>query len=70
MTLSWFAAAVNRMWATCGPLLLEQALPLDARRRLCLVRCDDRKVLLLIGGSQDIVVGWLDATAPGGQAEP
>jgi flagellar protein FliO/FliZ len=40
-------------------LRLEEALPLDARRRLLLVRCDGRALLLLTGGAQDQVVGWL-----------
>jgi len=43
-----------------GPLRLEQALALDARRRLLLVHCGERRVLLLTGGAQDVVVGWLD----------
>lgn len=43
-----------------GPLRLEQALALDARRRLLLVRCGPRRLLLLTGGAQDQVVGWLD----------
>lgn len=42
-----------------GRLRLEEALPLDARRRLLLVRCDGRGLLLLTGGAQDQVVGWL-----------
>jgi flagellar protein FliO/FliZ len=44
---------------------LEQVLALDPRRRLCLVRCGTRRVLLLVGGTQDCVVGWLDAEEPG-----
>jgi flagellar protein FliO/FliZ len=40
-------------------LHLEESLALDARRRLLLVRCDGRQVLLLTG-PQDRVVGWLD----------
>ena len=43
-----------------GPLRLEQAIPLDTSRRLLLVRCGARRVLLLTGGAQDVVVGWLD----------
>lgn len=42
-----------------GRLRLEEALPLDARRRLLLVSCDGRALLLLTGGAQDLVVGWL-----------
>jgi flagellar protein FliO/FliZ len=34
-------------------------LRLDARRRLHTVRCADRNVLILTGGPQDVVVGWL-----------
>jgi flagellar protein FliO/FliZ len=40
-------------------LVVQDALALDARRRLTLVRCDDRTVLLLTGGAQDVVVGWI-----------
>lgn len=40
-------------------LAIEEALALDTRRRLLLVRCDGRELLLLTGGSQDAVVGWL-----------
>jgi flagellar protein FliO/FliZ len=36
-----------------------EALAIDPRRRLHLVRCDDRTVILLTGGTQDLVVGWL-----------
>ncbi|MBR0683095.1 hypothetical protein GXW74_21575 [Roseomonas eburnea] len=42
-----------------GRLRVEDSLPLDARRRLVLVRCDGRNLLLLTGGAQDLVVGWL-----------
>ncbi len=40
-------------------LAVVEALALDPRRRLHLVRCDERTVLLLTGGAQDVVVGWL-----------
>lgn len=40
-------------------LTVVDALALDARRRLTLVRCDGRCVLLLTGGGQDLVVGWV-----------
>lgn len=35
-----------------------ESLPLDPKRRLVLVECDGRSVLLL-AGVQDHVVGWL-----------
>ena len=46
---------------TRGRLALVEAIALDPRRRLSLVRCDGRDVLLLTGGPQDIVVGWTEA---------
>lgn len=45
-----------------GRLRVEEALALDARRRLLIVRCDGRALLLLTGGPQDQVVGWLPET--------
>lgn len=42
-----------------GRLRVEETVALDARRRLVLVRCDGRALLLLTGGAQDQVVGWL-----------
>jgi flagellar protein FliO/FliZ len=43
-----------------GPLRLEQTMALDARRRLRLIACGDRKLLLLTGGGQDVLVSWPD----------
>lgn len=37
-------------------LMVVESLPLDARRRCVIVRCDDREHLLLLGGQNDIVV--------------
>lgn len=47
--------------ATAGsPRLARVAtLALDPRRRLHLVACDGRMVVLLTGGPHDLVVGWL-----------
>jgi flagellar protein FliO/FliZ len=63
--LVWLASRAAR-WGGLAPrragerrLALQDALALDGRRRLTLVRCDDRTVLLLTGGAQDLVVGWL-----------
>jgi flagellar protein FliO/FliZ len=41
-------------------LAVEEAVPLDSRRRLVLARCDGRPLLLMVGGAQDVVVGWLE----------
>lgn len=42
-------------------LAVEEAVALDGRRRLVLVRCDGRHLLLLTGGAQDAALGWLPA---------
>lgn len=47
-----------------GALVLEQVLALDARRRLIVVRCEGRRLLLMTGGTQDISLGWLDPPPP------
>ncbi len=41
-------------------LVLLETTALDSRRRLHLVACDGRRVLLLTGGGGDLLVGWLD----------
>jgi flagellar protein FliO/FliZ len=41
-------------------LVVRDVLALDARRRLHLIECEKRRFLLLTGGAQDVVVGWLD----------
>ncbi len=46
-----------------GRLRVLETLALDPRRRLHLVACDDRTVLLLTG-TQDVVVGWLPEAVP------
>ncbi len=44
-----------------GRLRIEHSLTIDPRRRLLLVSCDGRELLLLTG-TQDQVVGWLPKT--------
>ncbi len=68
--LIWLAGRAARFGgmarrpATGGLLSVQDALALDARRRLHLIKCGDRRVLLLTGGAHDVVVGWLDRAAP------
>ena len=45
--------------ASSRRLVVREATALDARRRLHLVACDGRELLLLTGGPNDVVVGWL-----------
>ncbi len=40
-------------------LIVRESLALDRTRSLRIVSCDDRDLLVLIGGSSDVVVGWL-----------
>ena len=45
-------------------LAVQEVLAVDARRRLLLLRCDGREVLVLTGGGQDAVLGWLPGADP------
>lgn len=38
-------------------LAITESLPLDARRRLLIVRCDDREHLIILGAQSETVVG-------------
>ncbi len=40
-------------------LILRESIALDPRRRVHLVQCGQRQVILLTGGGQDIVIGWM-----------
>ncbi len=40
-------------------LALRESIALDPRRRVHLVQCGQRQVVLLTGGAQDLVVGWM-----------
>ena len=44
-------------------LALQETLMLDRTRRLHLVQCDGRDVVVLVGGTGDVVVGWLPANS-------
>ncbi|MCZ8146515.1 MAG: flagellar biosynthetic protein FliO [Roseomonas sp.] len=47
-------------------LAIQEAVALDGRRRVVLLRCDGRDLLLVTGGGQDTVIGWLpDSPAAG-----
>lgn len=40
-------------------LVLLELVALDPRRRVHLVQCGNRQVVLMTGGGQDVVVGWM-----------
>ncbi|MBL6454122.1 flagellar biosynthetic protein FliO [Belnapia sp. T6] len=46
-------------------LAVQEVLALDSRRRVLLLRCDGREALLLTGGGQDALLGWLPPAEPG-----
>jgi flagellar protein FliO/FliZ len=70
--LVWLASRAARLGglatrptAANRRLAVQDTIALDGRRRVTLLRCDGRLVLLLTGGAQDVVVGWLpDPEAP------
>lgn len=65
LALVWLGARAARFSGLAprrsGPRILtvQDVIALDARRRLVVVRCGARDVVLLTGGGQDLVVGWL-----------
>ena len=79
LTLIWLAARGARFAGftprpgTGRMLHVVDSIVLDSRRRLHLVACQDRQVLLLTGGATDLVVGWLPSppsdTPPHSKAE-
>ena len=68
--LARFSGFAGRRGGRGERLAVEEALSLDGRRRLAVVRCGAARVLLLTGGPQDVVVGWLPGGTPeGGMTE-
>ncbi|HET8997774.1 MAG TPA: flagellar biosynthetic protein FliO [Acetobacteraceae bacterium] len=65
LVLIWVAARGARLAGfrprpAAGRMLKPlDSIALDSRRRLHLVACQQRQVLLLTGGATDLVVGWL-----------
>ena len=49
-------------------LAVQEVLPLDPKRRLLLVRCDGRDLLLLTGGAAEVSLGWVPSAAAEGEA--
>jgi flagellar protein FliO/FliZ len=63
--LIWLATRAARMAGFVRPapaggrLRLVQSLSIDPRRRVVVVDCDGRELLLLTGGPNDVALGWL-----------
>lgn len=52
-------------------LRLEEVLAVDPRRRLLLLSCDGREMLLLTGsGGPDLMLGWLPPRPRAGEPAP
>jgi flagellar protein FliO/FliZ len=73
LALIWIAQRAARLGGfVAGPagagrqLSVQEAIAIDPKRRLHLVRCEGRQVLVMTGGAQDLVVGWLPE--PGGES--
>jgi flagellar protein FliO/FliZ len=70
LALIWLAGRAARLSgmasrpASGASLAVQEVLALDGRRRLHLITCGERRVLLLTGGAQDLVIGWLDREEP------
>lgn len=64
LAAAWVARRV-RPFRPAGDLRLQiqSSLALDPKRRLHIVACDGRCVLLLTG-PQDLVIGWLPERSP------
>jgi flagellar protein FliO/FliZ len=45
--------------ATGRTLCVKESIALDQRRRIHLVQCGQRQVVVLTGGAQDLVIGWM-----------
>ncbi len=55
-----FQSAMWRVQPRPGRILvLRESIALDPRRRIHLVQCGQRQVVLLTGGGQDLVIGWM-----------
>lgn len=67
LALLWLAGRAFGHTATSRAagrrLHIEEALALDSRRRLLLVRCDGRDAVLLLGAGGESLLGWLPERA-------
>ena len=63
--LIWLAGRALRMTRAAAlplagkRLAVTDSLALGPRKRLLLIHCDGKELLLLTGGTQDVLLGWL-----------
>jgi flagellar protein FliO/FliZ len=76
LALIWLAGRAARFSGLArrpasGRLLsVQDVIAIDSRRRLYLIECHDKRVLLLTGGGQDVVVGWPSEHPPDTERNP
>ena len=61
---AWTGARRGASAAGSALLVREATLALDPRRRVHLLRCAGGQVVLLTGGPQDLLLGWLPPATP------
>ena len=59
-----FARSGNFGRLSPSRLSVQDGLSLDRTRRMSIIRCDGRDLLLLTGGPSDLVIGWLPVGGP------
>jgi flagellar biogenesis protein FliO len=76
LALIWLAGRAARLGGLArrpasGRLLsVQDVITLDSRRRLYLIACRDKQVLLLTGGTQDVVLSWPGEPGPATEPSP
>lgn len=74
--LIWVGAYALRATRSAAPgtaghkLTIHATLALDPKRRIYLIACENRRVLLLTGGGNDVVLGWLPPEPARGEPAP
>ena len=64
----WRGQGRSQSLATSSRISIEQTCIIDGKRRLLMVRCDDQRILLMTGGSTDLVISVSPVIQPVGTA--
>lgn len=58
--LRWLGTSgIRAAPGTARALALKETIALDPKRRVHLMECQGRQVMVLTGGAQDVVIGWV-----------